>query len=228
VSRRVYLAGEGTTDIGGLAYEPPYRTSVEGFLQPILRKFADSEIDFEGGTLVRLARERVKKLSDALEKKAAAAGALAEYYGAEAIVFVTDVDVTPGKKASVHEADTRMASLRHSIAVGLDASGSVLPRAIGTPCRTIEAWALGDLDSVCDAADLDVTPSIPKVPEELWGKPGEPSSNHPKCVLSRIFGRDLDPGDYAAVADCADVGVIEANCPRSFASFRSEAEAALC
>jgi hypothetical protein len=227
VKRRVFLVGEGTTDIGDLAYDGSYRSASEGFLQPLIRAMTDDEIEFEGGTLVRLARERVKGVSDALAKKGAAAASLAEYYRADAIVFVTDVDVTPGKGATNLEADTRMARLRRNINDGITASGVDIPRAIGTPCRTIEAWALGDLAAVQEAANLDTRPRLPKKPEELWGKPANPSSNHPKCVFNRVFGRKVGPADYANTAEAISVTELEIRCPRSFAPFALEVRTAL-
>jgi hypothetical protein len=41
----------------------------------------------------------------------------------------------------------------------------MLPRAIGTPCRTIEAWIFGDLESVRGVASLGARPRLPKIPE---------------------------------------------------------------
>jgi hypothetical protein len=58
----IFLAGEGVSDIGDLANEPPYRGDQEGFLQPIVRKLAGDGITvrFTGQRITLLGRKQRK------------------------------------------------------------------------------------------------------------------------------------------------------------------------
>jgi hypothetical protein len=98
----------------------------------------------------------------------------------------------------------------------------------GIACRTIEAWALGDRDAVAAACRLGKAVELPdgKKPEELWGKPRDSDSNHPKMVLKRIVGRKPTREDFAAIAERANIDTIRDSCPISFAPFAAELKAA--
>jgi hypothetical protein len=100
-------------------------------------------------------------------------------------------------------------------------------RVKATPLRMIEAWALGDAAAVQAVAGKDGDPAaIPRHPEETWGDERDRASGHPKCVLRCALGREPTPEDFAEVARVADIHVLRASCPASFAPFADEAERA--
>jgi hypothetical protein len=213
----IYLVGEGQNDIGDLALEPVYQRGREGFLQPIIRRVvSDARID--GTKITALGKERVSGVRDALGRKAAQAVALARYFAADALVFVTDLD----KSRKSKDVRTEYRSKVDAITTGF--TGAEIPCIAGVPARTVEAWVLGDLGALSRVLRSG-PPQIPRSPEELWGEPHNPRSNHPKMVLQRCCGGDI-PGDlYSEVASVADLDVLERECPVSFAPFVSELRA---
>jgi hypothetical protein len=226
VKRAVFIVGEGVSDIGGLAHEPPYHSDEPGFLQPVIHKALDGALEFAGRQLRLFGKRKVTGLTDAISRKAYLAAIFALDAEADALVFVTDTDKPEGRN-TVAQARKRIRELRAAIELGFERAGySRDRRVIGTPCRTIEAWALADLGAVKDVARADSMPRLPgnKKPEELWGEPHDPSSGHPKCVLARIFGRDVAVSDLADIAERADLEVLRAECPLSFAPFVTELE----
>lgn len=97
---RVFLVGEGPTDIGDLVELPGYRDGREGFLQPILRQMVAGGVHlefFDGRKLTELKRRAKKEPPHHLQtRKAAQALALASVLGADALVFACDVDKAHG------------------------------------------------------------------------------------------------------------------------------------
>jgi hypothetical protein len=228
-SLRIYVAGEGPNDIGDLAKEPVYRPDrrQEGFLQPAIRALrSGDEVHFDGSKITLLAKARFADLRTGLGQRAAAAYRIASAAGADAVVVVHDVDKAATGRATLQEARRSHQLVRQHLLDGFTmASDGSLSTAVGTPCRCIEAWALGDLDAVSTVAALLKKPSLPTPPEELWGKPHDPQSNHPKQVLRRIFGGEAGTQEYCDIAAVADPGAVETNCPLSFAPFAQEIRA---
>jgi hypothetical protein len=227
---RVFLAGEGVSDIGDLARPAGFRDGGEGFLQPILRSIVGDGFDlvFEGAKLTMLAKTRVRTPAALFTRHAAQAYALAEVEECAAVVFATDVDRERGTKRTRAEARERIATLRSSIKRGFaDAaaeSGRDLLTVIATPCRTIEAWALGDPAALGEVAGERVDPTVCSRPEDRWGDEDDPDSDHPKRMLQRIVG---DRPDLATIAELASPEAVAAACPLSFAPFVKEVQTAL-
>ncbi len=147
---RVFLVGEGPTDIGDLADFPGYREGDEGFLQPILRQMVAGRADlsfFDGRKLTALKRLTRREPPHHLQtRKAAQALALASVLGADALVFSCDVDKAHGAAKAV-ERRRRLSELRKSIEAGFahvratDPEAARVVTAAAVPARMIEAWA---------------------------------------------------------------------------------------
>jgi Domain of unknown function (DUF4276) len=225
VTLLVFLCGEGSNDIGGLAAEPEYQSDDEGFFQPIIRRLSAKDVSFRGTQIKTLGREKIRGLTEAWSRKARQARALAVYERADAVVLAGDVDSSAGERASRLEAERRIEEIAEAMHAGFE-SLSGPPWVGATPCRTIEAWALGDLDAAFGVAGV-ARIELPKKPEELWGKPSDPASNHPKCVLKRVFGGSVSSSDYARIASEADLDVLSRECPLSFPSFAAAVTDAL-
>lgn len=223
---KVFLAGEGSNDMGGLAAEPEYQDpSKDGFFQPLLRRFSPCDLTFVGRQIKTLGRERVRELGDALARKAHQARELADYEQADVVVVAVDIDRTGGERRTMREMERRIVIFRDSLAQGFEASPNDVKPVIATPCRTVEAWGLADTAVACEVAGVG-NERLPARPEELWGKPHDPRSNHPKSVLNRLFGGQVATRDYAEIATRASLTVLESECPRSFVPFAADVRAA--
>ena len=227
---KIFLVGEGASDIGDLAKEPTWRDLKqprEGFLQPILRRLApDMELEFEGRQLLSLAPaddDAPFEIASALAAKAGKALALASLEGASFLVLITDVDREHARKRSAHEARRQMGLLRRNIETGFTAARarsqklSTVTTVVATPMRMVEAWALGD-----PAALPRQMTSAATRPEELWGAKRDPQSNFPKHVLKRALGRDPSPEDFADLGERVDLDTLCETCPASFRPFAEE------
>jgi hypothetical protein len=222
----VFLVGEGPSDIGDLAHEPNYRQQQEGFFQPLLRKIVQPGLSliFEGRKITTLRKRQFHSRREGQRQKAAQALALAWEYEASILVFAKDVDRTAGKRASTREMKSRIELMSKEIIEGFDEAKKKIPecrsvRTFGaTPCRMIEAWALGDPSALKIITKHPVN-AFPNKPEELWGKESDPQSNHPKRVLERILGHKATSKDFEAIAGNASPVEIEKTCPLSFKPF---------
>lgn len=226
----IFLVGEGRHDIGDLANGPPYRSGDPGFLQPIIEKIVGSGVRFDGQKVSLLGKKRVRGLSKALEEKAWRACLFAENAEADLLVFVTDLDKESKSGTGRKESARDFAVKREQIMRGFRAYAGSLRCVPGIPCRTIEAWAMGDrvaLAEVSGAAEPIKLPNGRRSPEGLWGAPRDPQSNHPKMVLRRIFGRRVTQGDISSIGERADVSAVRKKCPLGFEPFVVELEEAL-
>lgn len=224
---RIFLVGEGRHDIGDLAAGPPYRSGRPGFLQPVIEKFVTSEAAFDGTKVALLSKKRVSRRREALEGQARVAVALATNAESDLLVFVRDLDRGGGTGRQKAAADIRRMS--EEIRRGCEThTAEDLKCVPGIACRTVEAWALGDRAAVAETCSFAEPVELPdgKGPEELWGAPRDPSSNHPKMVLKRILGRDGTQRDLSAIAERADLKAVRKSCPLSFEPFAAELEEA--
>jgi hypothetical protein len=221
----VFLAGEGPSDIGSLSSAPPYREESGGFIPSILRRIVGSDrpLRFSGAKLSTIPKERVKSGLEGHARKAAQAVSMALAEGARAVVYIADVDKTSGRAADATERKKRIDLLREEIEAGFEVARSAdedaasLILIAATPCRMIEAWALGDTSAVAEVGGL--SPQSLARPEELWGDEQDPSSNHPKRVLARLLGKSPSRDDFAAIAEAADPERIRSSCPTTFEPF---------
>lgn len=223
---RVFVAAEGPTDAGDLTKDPAFhgRRSQEGFVQPVIRNLRPNDtLSFDGRKVMILGRNGFTGLKDGLARQASGAYLLAKTLGCDAVVVIHDVDRTQGKQASQLERMRRTAEIRRTISDGFAAvdDGS-LATGIGTPCRCIEAWALGDRRAVVQVGALRGASEVPDRPEQLWGKPNDPASNHPKCVLTRLLGGAASTEDYRQLGEASDPDEIRRSCPLSFDPFAND------
>lgn len=219
----VYLVGEGPTDIGGLSSPPPYRDGSEGFMQPVLRKLGGGRrrLRFHGSKVTSLPKKRIFTTDAGHRRKASQALALACQEGADILVFVKDVDKTAGHRATNKEARRRVRDMRGEIEEGFEGARSAIDKSksvrtfVATPCRMIEAWAMGDGRATACYAGCRQE-DVPSNPEMLWGNRSDPASNNPKCVLQRMLGRDPTRQDFAEIAERSRPDEIARSCPLSF------------
>jgi hypothetical protein len=218
------LVGEGPHDIGDLADHPTYRRGREGFLQPVVRRLAGSGVTFDGQKITQLPSKRLGDAASAMRRRAGQALSLANANGADMVVFATDLDRTGGTRASATERRRRWKERSDDIQAGFDAARAQTPalactRAVAAiPCRMVESWALGDRRAVASVAEGALGCEWSE-PEALWGKEGDPSSSHPKCVIDRALGRRHTREDLAAIAKAADIDTLVGRCPLSFKPF---------
>jgi hypothetical protein len=153
-----------------------------------------------------------------VQRRAYLAARIAQSEDADVVIFLHDVDTATGKSGQA-AAERHMDRMRAAVENGFAQAGTGLRCVAGTPLRTVEAWALGDMRAVARASGRKQPASLPKPPEELWGPARDPSSNHPKHVLHRQFEHQPGHEDYATIAEHADLDVLSRNCPKSFAPF---------
>lgn len=230
----VFLVGEGPSDVGWLANEPSYQDRSDretGLLPPIIRRVAEEEgvsVRFEGRKLSYLGKAEPSKFSgpllkarnkahQKLVKKASAAAALADSLDADALVFVTDADKTPGGRSKPAEGRKRRLDVLDAVQKGLE--GAAIPTVAGVPLRMIEAWALGDREAV---SEFDGETPPKGSPEQLWGAKDEPASNYPKHVLERVLGEQATAELLADIGESADLDALAKGCPESFWPFLKE------
>jgi Domain of unknown function (DUF4276) len=223
---RIFLVGEGRHDIGDLAIASPYRQSKPGFLQPVIEKIVGPRAIFDGQKVSVLGKKPVRGLRGALERKAWMASLLAENAESDLLVFVTDLDRVSGTRRGDAAKDIKRKS--ELINRGCQSLLGKVECVPGIPCRTIEAWALGDRAAVASLIGADEPVQLPggRSPEVLWGKPRDPNSDHPKMVLKRILGQMGTQEDLSQIAERADIRAMRQACPLSFEPFVTELEAA--
>ena len=147
-----------------------------------------------------------------------------------ALVFVKDVDRASGRPANKTERQSKLNEVQTEIREGFATARAEVGELIAvpaTPCRMIEAWALGDRCRLQAIARGKTSPVPAGTPEAFWGEERDPRSNHPKRVLARALGREPSSADFAAIAEGANLEVLSRECPDSFATFASDVRKAL-
>jgi hypothetical protein len=231
---KVLVVAEGASEIGdldALAFTGRRRGARprEGYFPPMLRKLLGLDVRIEAQKVTSLGRYEARRRLDGHGDRAAKALRLAETQGYVMLVFVKDVDREPGVKKSEAERRKKLREMREQIEAGFsevrDADRVVRVKA--TPCRMLEAWALGDPDAIARVAGRRAKrDEVPKYPERLWGAQDDPSSNHPKCVLRRALGKEADARVFEDLALEGSEETLRASCPDSFAPFADEVAAA--
>ncbi len=225
---RIFLAGEGVSDIGDLAADPIWRKGREGFLQPLVRTMlGDKKLSFDGIKLTNLPRrergvQSVKELQARNAEKALAFAAARDF---DALVFSCDVDKSLGQRASASESRKRLSAQRRSVEHGFGvvrrtiAEAHNVKTAIAIPCRMIEAWALADRKALARLVGATVDTLSYRPVEELWGDEHDPGSDHPKNVWARITRRQVE---FAEIGAEASPTTMREACPESFPPFLAD------
>lgn len=218
---RVLVCGEGKHDMG--ASDIP---SDEGWLQPILRKLADTEIVF--GTisrnrlvLQRRDRKRFRPLPSGHGAKALFSKFFAEPRGYNLVVFMVDAD-------SNKRRDWRR--IRSQIIDGFARNPDVDVK--GAPCvpmSTSESWLLAD-EEAWQKVGLTNLAILPPKPENIWGERKDSLSNHPHPFFKRVCSEAKVSGSQETrvrLAGFSSVEALKAACPISFATFVEDIRSAL-
>jgi hypothetical protein len=201
-----------------------------GFVPPVIRRELGG-VELEARKVTVLGRFGVKAKLEGHADRAAKALALASTLGFDVLVFVKDVDREGGVKKSAKERAAKLETMHREIEEGFDAvkNAQGVARVKGTPCRMIEAWALGDPVALNEVADPRAKREpCPPAPEELWGDKTDPASGYPKNVFARVTGREATAEVLEEIAREADLDEVAQRCPQSFAPFLAELRAVPC
>ena len=227
---KVLVVAEGSSEFGDLDYlaggaRVKGSRPREGYVPPMLRKLLGVAVQVDAQKVSTLGRfEKTRRLPGDGDR-AAKALALAATQGYRLLVFVKDVDKQGGAKKSAIERRKKQREMHEEIARGFEAVADAdhVTRVKATPCRMIEAWALGDIEAIVAVGGKGARPAeVPARPEELWGPEEDATSQHPKCVLRRALGRDLGKEDFEEIAVEAEPTTLRRTCPESFAPFAEE------
>lgn len=227
---KVLLVAEGPSEIGDLDQPPPLDRKgrlmrAQGYVPPMLRKLLDRPLDIHAQRVTSLGRfEQRRRLKGHADRAAKALSLASEF--ARILVFVKDVDRQPGKTKSEVERRKKLRAMQEEIEAGFAAVADAehVLRVKATPCRMLEAWALGDRKALAKVAETRVTGAeVPSKPESLWGLEDDPASSHPKCVLRRVLGKRAYADVFGQLAEAANVDTLRESCPESFAPFAEEA-----
>jgi len=226
---KVLIVAEGPSEIGeldALAGGPRRGAGrCEGFVPPMLRKLLGVDLEIDAQRVSAIGRFKKRPRLPGHGDRAAQALVLAATQGYGLLVFVKDVDRYSGTKRSAHERRKKQREMHQQIEQGFNAVAGAghVERVKATPCRMIEAWALGDADAVVAVAgERAVRAEVPDSPEDLWGDERDPRSKHPKCVLRRALGADADRLLFEQLAVEANPDTLRRSCPDSFALFVDE------
>ncbi len=233
---RVLIVAEGSSEIGDLDRFAPTRRGAkkvtEGYIPPMLRKLLGvkrGDIEITAQKVTNIGRHETKARLKGDGDRAAKALTLALVDGCALLVFVKDVDREPGKKRSAGERKKRVQNKHEEIEAGFAAvtgADNVL-RIKATPCRMLEAWALGDVKAIKAVGGKRTRVSeVPAYPEDTWGDEADAGSGHPKCVLRRVLAGKVNASVFEDLANEARPDALRKTCPESFAPFADEAVAA--
>ncbi len=194
----------------------------------MIRKLLGREAKIDAQSISVIGRFDRKARLPGHGDRAAKAKAIASSQGYDLLVFVKDVDRLGGEKRSDRERTQKLAAMRAEIDDGFAAVADPVACVRATPCRMIEAWALGDVVAVKKAsgARRKVVP-VPAKPEELWGDPDDPKSKHPWNVLTRVLGQKPNARTFEDIALESDPRTLCASCPASFKPFEEALKKAL-
>ena len=94
------------------------------------------------------------------------------------------------------------------------------------PMRMLENWLLADENAFKEAfGDHPKNPKLPTKPEFIWGDEQNPTSEHPKRYLHRVFeqyGASGGTENFVVVANATSIETLKQKCPNSFAPFAAE------
>ncbi len=220
---RIFLLGEGVTDLGRIDPEGLFRT--ESTLPHLLRKLlreaaADEEIEFftrRGPRLFPKTDRRIGRSQHGFANRLAGLLGLKEGREADAIVMVVDRDGVRNKDR-IAELNKGRDTLREA----------KKPCAVGVAIEMIEAWLLADEVALRTALE---EPTIQRQPDpEGLDSRDEASENNPKGRLERLMkqaiGREIPrsefPDRYAEIAQAVNIQLLEMRCPTGFKPFATQ------
>ena len=219
---KILICGEGPNDIGSIdrwSIRKESQVIQEGWLQPLLKKILDVDVEF-----VVVPRNRLVSLPGRLTRKVELSGhgvkaftakqrAIAD--GCDVVVFMVDADTRAKaewekKKRDIHGGFT---AIPHDI------------RCVAcVPMSASESWLLTDANAWASMG-LKNPHALPKAPEEIWGKRADPLANHPHQVFARLC-KEAGIGDNtpnrAQLMELTQSSSIAARCPVSFGAFVKE------
>lgn len=223
---RVLVVAEGPSEIGDLdelAVPVRGRRRREGYIPTMLRKLFPGHLEIEAQRVTKIGRYESKPRLAGEGDRAAQAVLVAEAKECAVLVFVRDVDKEHGARRSSVERRRKLRAMHEQVEAGFKATGSTVIAVKATPCRMIEAWALGDRKALERlGVKLERLGDVPHEVEEAWGQERDPSSNHPKCLLRRVLERDPTAIDFEDIARETDPSTLAKRCPDSFAPFLDE------
>lgn len=213
---RLLVFAEGKHEIG----DHDWRTNrrLEGWIQPLLRRLLpNAQIQFEVRrigemlTLPRRAGQGIRQ-KGLTRKGHMAAWSCLNSDGMDAVLFVTDAD-----SRDRGEWQQKIDDIRD----GLGKQPEVVAIAC-VPKSTSESWLLCDADFWQGQLGLNAGNQLPGHPEDLWGYPHDPGSNHPKMLFERycrLSGVEANAQTRARIADGMKLETWRQVCPVSGASF---------
>ena len=218
---RILVCGEGKHDIG-TSTTLSNIIEEEGWLQALLRKLIDTEVEIVAISRRRLPRQRQKHFQPRPQghgEKALASKIRAKSGGYDLIVFMADAD-------SRDQRDWRR--VRAEILGGF-ARISGVANVPCVPMSTSESWLLADEHAwqKIGLADLAL---LPTKPENIWGERKDPQSNHPHQFFQRVcIGAKVSDSRETRfqLMDFSNLETLRSTCPTSFAAFAEDTQSAL-
>lgn len=216
---KIKIFGEGPNEIGREVWSPRRKAyeAHDGWLQPIVRRLRSSggeEVGASWKRLVRLPGRHAPRLSN-LAQKAQAAKFSAIADGCAAVIFATDADSNDPRDH---------ARIVTEVEEGFEALPGDIIAIPCVPMATSEAWLLADGAAWAELGATDFA-ELPDRPERCWGRPHDPSTNHPKCVFVRVCNDNDIPDTSvtrARLAECLSMQELASVCPVSFPPFRDQ------
>ncbi len=209
----IEVIGEGPTDIGSVAMNPPVQRPTEGVVPILLHKLCGKP-----DRLRVKPKGQIHLQGKSLSQKVRFAKRQAWYNpSTHAVVFVLD-----------SEGDRRQLQKRRGeLAAGRDHELPDFPMAVGVAHPCIESWLLTDAAAIRHALDLERSPTVPDRPEELPAYCVD-RKNNPKTELGKLSAaahRELSVAEKNKIAQAMnDMGQVRSKCPQGFAPFADEVQ----
>lgn len=225
---RILLCAEGAHDMGR---ERPM--ALEGWLQPLIRRFADNDADLHFSRWPRsvAAGIRGSRLPAGVERHGKVAYRAMEKAVREEfdiVVYMVDND-TPDQRDR-----HRWREICEEIWSGFEAVKDAVCGVACIPISASESWLLAD-HAAWEALGLTDCSRLPgNGAEFIWGQKNDLEGNRPHRLFDRMF-RDLGrkAGPESGIALRSELGetlsleTLKTNCPASFIPFARSMEACL-
>lgn len=178
---RVFLAGEGRNELGGLAQEAPYADETPGVIESLLRRVRKDGWVVAGAIRWKHIR-KYRARGPAPTEEHNVLGVVYEAHRAKAdvVAFIRDADNDPGRQATI---DSAILKASREFALGIVG---------GTAVRAIEAWML---------ALLGIRKSEHLAKPTARAKLGERGVSHTAAMVEVVSKSDLArvPSDAKAL-----------------------------